>query len=753
MSNYHMGMDGFVWFTAVVEDRNDPAKLGRVRIRCLGLHTEDKLEIPTESLPWAHVMHPVTDPSMNGMGTTPSFLVEGTWVVGFFRDATEMQQPVVMGTLPGIPSSLGDPNKGFSDPNRRSDDENSTEYNQSIYPKDLGQSDVNALARNYDKDNTIIGLKDATRVLNIPSADDESWDEPASSYNSVYPKNHVFESESGHILEYDDTPGNQRLHEYSSSGTFYEIDAVGNKHTRVESNNTEVIKGTEFKYVGGDCNLTVAGTLNIKCNALNIEVSEDYVEEVDGDKTVRIKGTKSTDITGIILESFGDNYTRSIKGEVDERYGSAITRTMSGIVTNNHNANILNYITGDLEFHTSTAINIFGGTTINIDSTEAMTLDSGVTINLNNGSKGAARVDDPADTGDAGLAEGSNKIESGSTSVFIGDAAGSVTAPTEPTLLELIEAIEPEINATEPAAGLPGGGAETPTEEIPVAGNKYEKTTTSLASKQYGGPVSGATSTKSTESSEIRTAVYSEPGGCTRKDLGKISEKYESNGKPGAIGNDSTGGYSYGSYQIASKVGSMKNFIDFLQTESNGYTEFYTQLQNVGGDAAARKGTNAFKNKWRELAKDSRFSQAQHDFIQRTHYDPAVNKIKKNHGIDICGKPHSNGLQDAIWSSAVQHGPNGAVSIFKRALERLHNIKIAEAVEAQEKLPTFEETISTATDAEIITEIYNEKLKLYSGKDSRYIGSLAYFKRSTKSVQASVANRFRSEKSDALSLA
>ena len=35
--NYFMGMDGFVWFTGVVEDRNDPSKLGRVKVRC---HTQ-----------------------------------------------------------------------------------------------------------------------------------------------------------------------------------------------------------------------------------------------------------------------------------------------------------------------------------------------------------------------------------------------------------------------------------------------------------------------------------------------------------------------------------------------------------------------------------------------------------------------------------------------------------------------------------------------------------------------------------------
>ena len=42
--------DGFVWFTGVVENRSDPAKLGRVQVRCLGFHTEDLNDIPTKDL-------------------------------------------------------------------------------------------------------------------------------------------------------------------------------------------------------------------------------------------------------------------------------------------------------------------------------------------------------------------------------------------------------------------------------------------------------------------------------------------------------------------------------------------------------------------------------------------------------------------------------------------------------------------------------------------------------------------------------
>jgi len=51
MKNF-MGKDGFQWFVRVVEDRADPKKLGRVRVRCLGYHTENLDKLPTDDLPW-----------------------------------------------------------------------------------------------------------------------------------------------------------------------------------------------------------------------------------------------------------------------------------------------------------------------------------------------------------------------------------------------------------------------------------------------------------------------------------------------------------------------------------------------------------------------------------------------------------------------------------------------------------------------------------------------------------------------------
>jgi len=107
------------WFTAVVEDVSDPLQQGRVRVRCLGYHTDNTTDLPKEDLPWATCIMPVTSPSISGIGQSATGLVPGSWVFGFFRDATELQDPVVTGSIPsavGYDNGLGVIGQGFADP-------------------------------------------------------------------------------------------------------------------------------------------------------------------------------------------------------------------------------------------------------------------------------------------------------------------------------------------------------------------------------------------------------------------------------------------------------------------------------------------------------------------------------------------------------------------------------------------------------------------------------------------------------------
>lgn len=106
------------WFTAVVEDINDPLQMGRVRVRCFNYHSGSQTDIPTQDLPWATCILPVTCAATSGIGQSATGLVPGTWVFGFFRDGNELQDPVVIGSIASATASFPDGvGRGFADPN------------------------------------------------------------------------------------------------------------------------------------------------------------------------------------------------------------------------------------------------------------------------------------------------------------------------------------------------------------------------------------------------------------------------------------------------------------------------------------------------------------------------------------------------------------------------------------------------------------------------------------------------------------
>lgn len=106
MENF-LGKDGFNWWYGVVEDTNDPAKLGRCKVRIFGWHTDNLQELPTSALPWAQPLNPPN----NSKSFAPPRL--GDYVMGFFSDGMSGQAPVIMGVFPGL-DAAPDPNKGFA---------------------------------------------------------------------------------------------------------------------------------------------------------------------------------------------------------------------------------------------------------------------------------------------------------------------------------------------------------------------------------------------------------------------------------------------------------------------------------------------------------------------------------------------------------------------------------------------------------------------------------------------------------------
>ena len=103
-----MGKDGFVWWLGVVENRNDPLKLGALRVRIVGWHTESLTDMPSEMLPWAPVMKSCAGSNFS------NDVKEGDWVTGFFMDGNAGQKPVVIGAFDGIKTVYDNTSEGFS---------------------------------------------------------------------------------------------------------------------------------------------------------------------------------------------------------------------------------------------------------------------------------------------------------------------------------------------------------------------------------------------------------------------------------------------------------------------------------------------------------------------------------------------------------------------------------------------------------------------------------------------------------------
>ena len=348
------------FFTGVVEDRNDQLQVGRVRVRIYGLHTDDKSLIGTPDLPWCDVLMPTSTASLSGLGLSTHGLVEGTTVMGMFRDESDMQDFVVMGSLFGLPSDKwkipngdGDAaigrsaDHGFNDPRRDSSGKPATlippslgedsDYVDSIdgaknsgsgrnweltrgldvfpriptsldqkldgsgtkinnpdkgvrYPKETytkdSSTDVNKIAttggqNNYP--NNMIERSKGNTVKELTRDDDV--------VNPVYPFNHVLESESGHVLEMDDTPASERLHMYHRSGTRLEILPDGSQTMKIVNDSYEITLKDKKILIGGSADIELAnGDYNLITNKGTTKDGGNVFITTDGDTSITAKG-------------------------------------------------------------------------------------------------------------------------------------------------------------------------------------------------------------------------------------------------------------------------------------------------------------------------------------------------------------------------------------------------------------------------------------------------------------------------------
>lgn len=313
-SNF-IGLEGFIWWIGVVENRNDPLSLGRAQVRVYNWHTDDKNLMPSEDLPWAHPVLPLNNPS-------PIAPKEGDWVMGFFMDGADAQFPIMMGIVPGIPETIPPIDKGYSDQRKPAQLVNAPrqpekkEYSNTgtgivitesptaqRYPlaNTLNQPVTSPLARNQNLEGSFVEERKANVVKDIPTTDpDITWSEPETKYAAVYPYNKVTQTESGHILELDDTFGAERIQTAHRSGTFEEYYPDGSKVVKITKDNYQIIMADDNVLIMGVCNITVNGKARLY-------VKSDYDVKVDGDMNMIVKGNMNLSATGKANISSTDN--------------------------------------------------------------------------------------------------------------------------------------------------------------------------------------------------------------------------------------------------------------------------------------------------------------------------------------------------------------------------------------------------------------------------------------------------------------
>ena len=237
-------------FIGIVEDINDPLELGRIRVRCVGYHTDSKLSIPVDSLPWAHVTMPVTSASLAGIGESSTGVVQGSWVAGYFIDGEVANNPIVTGTLPSMSGVKRSIQLGFGDPDGK-------------HPVAENVPDIPVEStKNYKESSAYRKrVENRAEASSVPMALGSSWKipQPNEVQQPEYPNNHTKHTLSGHVIEIDDTPGKERVLLHHTSGTHIEIDSEGNIIHVDEKNCYKLVKAGDYTYIKGSRSTTVAG--------------------------------------------------------------------------------------------------------------------------------------------------------------------------------------------------------------------------------------------------------------------------------------------------------------------------------------------------------------------------------------------------------------------------------------------------------------------------------------------------------------
>lgn len=281
-----------------------------------------------------------------------------------------------------------DPKRGFQDPNGK-------------YPKYAFEQDTNRLATGNNLGRTIVLKKEALRETGIKIANGGTFDQPPIPYNAKYPYNKVTQTESGHVSEFDDTPENQRIHTYHTSGTFTEIDVNGTQVNQIIGDGFIIVERNGHVYVKGAYNVTVDGAMNLRTDnifnlevsgAANINVYNDAHINISGNTNLAVGGALNAKANQINMESIGQFNIRAGTGlnihagsDLNTKVeGSIFVETMGDI---SHKSLGVNYIQSDADVFIKSVglVNLQADDSINVKAADVFLQADGGQMNIQAG--------------------------------------------------------------------------------------------------------------------------------------------------------------------------------------------------------------------------------------------------------------------------------------------------------------------------------------------------------------------------------
>jgi hypothetical protein len=161
----------------------------------------------------------------------------------------------------------------------------------------------------------------------------------------------------------------------------------------------------------------------------------------------------------------------------------------------------------------------------------------------------------------------------------------------------------------------------------------------------------------------------------------------------------------------------MDNFIDFLEDKA---PDIAAKLKSAGPSDTGGK-TGKMPEVWKQIAAEDpkNFEALQHEFIRVNNYSPAAKSIVLTSGVDVNTRSHA--LREVLWSTSVQHGPNGAERIFSKAIETAQTTKTGQDF-----------------DKAVIEEVYSLRQRQFGSHGRR--------------IREAVTARFQDEKSSAIAM-